>query len=215
MNCWKRRGNPCICYWLIGDQYKTSSMPKSKKVVIKVAEPSDHPLLVSFPLGVPEDASKMKVTVGRKGTEKNMKTMVVAEHNSLTYKGTDFGETSYKKNNFNYAVGVLSADGTLTLHPTNNVFVLRPKVENNQVPEDIAKITATERRDALTNEFGSKKRKRALAAEKSNIILAENISAAEELGNALSSTSNEQRADLIDAAEKIVAVSKRKSRGGK
>ena len=210
----KSKGN---LFLLVGKTLFNSTMSSTNSKVIKVAEPVDYPLLVSFPQGVPESVSEMIVTAGRKGSDKNAKTMLTAEQNGVVFKGTDFGDNSAKKNFYNYAVGVLSPDGKLTLHPCQHAFTLRPKIENIQAPEDIATISATQRRDSLTHEFGSKKRKRALNAEKSNIILAENISAANELGTALSSSNanEEQKAELIEAAEKIISVSKRKSRGGK
>ncbi|RYG97952.1 hypothetical protein EON65_52090 [archaeon] len=75
---------------------------------------------------------------------------------------------------------------TITLYPTDHIYVLRPNLEAlvaaqaaslaaPSLTQRLSTASASERRESLTNEFGSKKKKRALQAMKSNIISSENI----------------------------------------
>ncbi len=184
----------------------------STEATITIVErPIDAPLLVSFPQGVPDTASGIKFSI----LKRKQNVLVKTNHNSIYFKGTNFGEHSSKKNCHQYAVAVFNPKtNELKLHPCNHPFILRPQVETT-VEQAKLSISSATRRETLTNEFGSKKKKRALQAAKSNTISAENISGATELESNLFADVREveAKADLIEAAEKIIQKSKKKSRG--
>lgn len=188
----------------------------STEAVISIADrPVDAPLLVSFPQGVAATSSTMHFTVMK--NNKKQQTVVKANHNSIKYRGTNAGEHSSKKNCHQLAVAVFNPKtNELKLHPCNHAYILRPEPEQASTSSGKPAVTAATRRETLTNEFGSKKKKRALQAAKSNTISAENISGATELEGNLFTTDAaevEAKAELIEAAEKIIQKSKKKSRG--
>lgn len=108
--------------------------------------------------------------------------------------------------------------GVMELLPTDHVYVLRPNIQrlsemgDGKLAARLSTATASERRESLTNEFGSKKKKRALQAMKSNIISAENISAANELGGQFTAKSPEANAEIVEAAKQALANGKKRKR---
>lgn len=146
----------------------------------------DYPLLVSFPQGVPQHHTEMSIVVGRKQSGKTTKTVVKSSFDKVGYKGADYGEYTTKKDSCKYAVGVYDEKTKkLKLIRTDHVFVMKPHVETRTVVPRNSTMDYAQRRQSLTDEFGSKKKKRALAAEKSNTILTENISGAKSMQNML------------------------------
>jgi DNA repair exonuclease SbcCD nuclease subunit len=170
----------------------------------------DAPLLVSFPQGVPDSSSNpMNFQVLKKRQAPTY--IVKANKNSIKYRGTNFGEHASKKNCHQMAVGVFNPKtNELKLHPCNHAYILRPHVEPSVASSSKPAITNATRRETLTNEFGSKKKRRALQAAKSNTISAENISAATELE---SNMFIEEKPELRQDAQKIIERSKKRSRG--
>ena len=176
-------------------------------------EEREFPGLISFPHGLPPNVKRAKITAKRKASEKSSKTIVEAQLESLTYKGYDFGEFSQKKNIWNYAIGVVSAkDNKMKVYPVSQAFIMRPDVvEQKPIPEK-AELDYAERRESLTNEFGSKKKKRMMSAAKSNMISTDNISGASQLQNIFVQDSSEMDSELVKAAEDVVNKIKKKKR---
>jgi hypothetical protein len=157
------------------------------KISVSNLESQDFPLLVSFPQGVPAQHEDMSLVVGRKQSGKSTRTIITSAFNSVTYKASDFGEYTSKKDSCKYAVGVYDErTKKLKLVKTDHVFVMKPFMESKVVVPRKSSMDYDTRRQSLTEEFGSRKKKRALAAEKSNTILTENISAAKSMQNMLS-----------------------------
>lgn len=108
------------------------------------------------------------------------------------------------------------------MHVTDHVYALRSapadETHNNsssgfENSKDSIR-SAPERRKSLIEEFGSKKKKRALRAAASNTISAENISGAVALESSLyTSNMSDINQELVDAAEE--ALSKSASKRGK
>lgn len=72
----------------------------------------------------------------------------------------------------------------------HHIYVMKPVVMNTQNKQDntprnsSALVDANSRRQSLNEEFGSRKKKKALQAIKNNIILSENIVGRESMGKA-------------------------------
>lgn len=191
----------------------------SEAKITIASRPAEAPLLVSFPQGVPVNASEMKFVVGKKEVgNKNKATqhVVQATMPGVKYQGNDVGEHNSKRNCHKLAVAVYNAKtNEVKLYPCNHTYILRPKAQNAAITAPRASLSNAARRETLTQEFGSKKKKRAMQAAKSNTISAENISGATELGNNLFADPSEAEAksELIEAAEAAIARSKKRTRG--
>ena len=160
-------------------------MPEAK-ISLSSLESQDFPLLASFPQGVPAQHDEMALLVGRKQSGKTTRTLISSAFNNVTYKGTDYGEYSAKKDSCKFAVGVYD-DKTkkIKLVKTDHVYVMKPHLQSKTTVPRKSEMDYDQRRQSLTEEFGSRKKKRALAAEKSNTILTENISGAKSMQNIL------------------------------
>jgi len=164
------------------------SNAKEVAVCLAVANLKDddemtYPRLVSFPGGVPANCENMKMLVGQKGTGKKRRRQVICTQNGLAYSGIDHGDTHSHKNNLcKYAVAKLDATtGIMTLYPADHVYAMRPQVAASghaADPDALSSMTADERRKALTEEFGSSKKKRAMKQAASNSIEDSNVSGA-------------------------------------
>mgnify|MGYP005991335383 CR=1 FL=1 len=162
-------------------------MQREAKISVSGLQSQDYPLLVSFPLGVPSHHEDMSLTAGRKQTGKTIRTQVISDFGNVTYKGSDYGEYSTKKDSCKYAVGVYDEKTKkLKLVKTDHVYVMKPHIESRTVVPRMSSMDYDQRRQSLTEEFGSRKKKRALAAQKSNTILTENIAGAQSMQNMLS-----------------------------
>jgi hypothetical protein len=165
------------------------STMQEAKISVSSLESQDFPLLVSFPLGVPAHHEEMSLTVARKQVGKSTRTAISSAFHDVTYKGSDYGEYTAKKDTCKYAVGVYDEKTKkLKLIKTDHVYVMKPHIESKTVVPRVSEMGYDQRRQSLTEEFGSRKKKRALAAEKSNTILTENIAGASSMQNILSPT---------------------------
>ena len=124
---------------------------------------------------------------------RKMKKNIIGSLNGIQYIGMDYGDNNWKRNLNAYALGILDEENhTMTAIPVDHIFVMRPTF-----PDKTVKITKTtsldgnyaERRQSLTDEFGSKKKQRALKAAQSNTILAENISGSDTVQRLVATTS--------------------------
>lgn len=156
------------------------------KIVVSSELAQEYPLLVSFPQGVPQHHADMAIVVGRKQSGKSARTVVTSSYDKVGYKGADYGEYTSKKDSCKYAVGIYDEKTKkMKLVRTDHVFVMKPQIESRTVVPRNSTMDYAQRRQSLTEEFGSRKKKRALAAEKSNTILTENISGAKSMQNIL------------------------------
>ena len=187
-----------------------SSSSSSSSKVSKVCS-VDFPLLVSFPLGVPQDDCVVSAT--KKESSKVCKRIVTTKgtSSSFQYKGSDFGDASTKKNCTGFAVGIRNkTTGKIEVVRADHVFVMRP--EDKTIDIDARKsLTNMERRVSLTEEFGSSKKKRALKAAQGNLISSENIYGATAIEDKLSKKSTKVSNELLESAERALL----KSRGKK
>jgi len=190
---------------------KLSSGAKGVTVSLAVANSKEdeevYPRVISFPGGVPANSENMQMFVGQKGTGKKRRRQVICTLNGLAYSGIDHGDTHSHKNNLcKYAVAKLdSASGTLTLYPTDHVYAMRPQVvasDHAADPATLSTMTSDERRKALTDEFGSSKKKRAMKQAASNSIVDTNVSGASAVELAITDSMLEVEASShVDASE--------------
>ena len=185
--------------------------------LVEKIENSNFPILVSFPQGIPNDCEDLMLTAGIKQTNTSnnnstRKMMIIGEGmNSITYKSEN---SSSIPDVSKYAIGVIDQKtGKMTIIQTDQVFTMRPQFkisESNKRPRN-SSMNNSERRQSLTEEFGSRKKKRALHAAQSNTISIENISGAATIENILTSKSPNLRNDLIVAAEQALKNKSRKA----
>jgi hypothetical protein len=183
-------------------------MQEVKFSVTNSGEAVDFPLLVSFPQGIPQNHEDMALMVGRKQSGKAIKTMITSSFDDVVYKASDYGEYTTKKDSCKFAIGVLDEKTKkLRIIKTDHVFVMKPQIE---APQTTAPRNSTmdyaERRQSLTDEFGSRKKKRALMAEKSNTILTENIAGAKTIQNILAVQSPHPKAGTTPQTDKSKAA---------
>lgn len=172
------------------------------KISVNSQQSQDFPLLVSFPQGIPVHSEEMSLLVGRKHSGKTTKTLITSSFDKVTYKGNDYGEYNAKKDSCRYAVGIYDEKTKkMKLVKTDHIFVMKPHIETREVAPRNSTMNYAERRQSLTDEFGSRKKKRALQAEKSNTILTENISGAKSIQNILSVQSPMPKTDAAPSTD--------------
>ena len=188
-----------------------------KRLTLKVASNDDGsiPLLTAFPQGVPFDADDMQVIFGQKGDGRKRKQVLIGDLNGVKYRGDDFGDNSRKNDNNRFAVGYLpEGSKEMTIFQAEHIFVMKPKFDNVVVPARYTSMTNAERKQSLTEEFGSRKKKRALKAAQSNTISSENIAGATAVEKAMANQMDDTDANSVlvnaaeDALEKIAAGAK-------
>ena len=177
-----------------------------KRLTLKVASNDDGsiPLLTAFPQGVPFDADDMQVIFGQKGDGRKRKQVLIGDLNGVKYRGDDFGDNSRKNDNNRFAVGYLpEGSKEMTIFQAEHIFVMKPKFDNVVVPARYTSMTNAERKQSLTEEFGSRKKKRALKAAQSNTISSENIAGATAVEKAMANQMDDTDANsvLVNAAE--------------
>lgn len=188
----------------------SSKSHTSKRVRLSVVGSTNLPLLVSFPGGVPVNVDDAEVIASRQATGKTSKTKVKVRMDKLTFEGTDYGEQASKKDCYNYAIGVIRSgdDGTLHVYPCGHAYSMRPQpptlAANRSSGNGTQVLTNAERKESLTQEFGSKKKQSQVRAAKSNLISAENIAGAADLETFMAVQSPSVSKVMInDAAENV------------
>eukprot|EP01036_Dinobryon_divergens_P001958 gene1958-2576_t len=98
--------------------------------------------IISFPQGVPDEDLNFAVKLGEKSKEKEehkRKRQVVGDLNGITFRGTDFGENSWRKDSCKYAIGILDEkSGTMRICAVDHAYVMRMTPKDN---ENIAHLT--------------------------------------------------------------------------
>jgi hypothetical protein len=157
-----------------------------EKVTFKVqstdaaADDANIPKLLSFPSGAPHDTSNAELFLWRKKSGSKVKQTLTCEADGIVFRGTDYGVGSgASSDSFNYAIGVYDKSShTMSLVPTHHPFAMSRLPLTDTSSGAVSDMTSWERRSALTEQFGSRKRQRAAKAAESNIISYENISGA-------------------------------------
>ena len=132
--------------------------------------------VLSFPNGVPDHGDDMNI--------KRKRNSIVSNLNNVKYETT--GDNA---NDCNYLIGIMNKKkNELLLMPTDGISIMKPTFVNEDfypVPLVLGTMTNDERRSSLTEEFGSSKKKRAVKASASNVILSENIAGNKVLSNVM------------------------------
>ena len=147
---------------------------------------SDVSALVSFPGGVPQTCltSSMRLHAFGKSSGKKRKIVVDGDAAGIKFRGTcnssnDLGGIS---------LGLLDeVTGILDLQPLDETFIMQQLTSCNDNPPSFAAtcLNTMERRQSVTDTFGSKKKKRAMRSAESNVISAQNIVASDTVSEML------------------------------
>ncbi|CAM9829313.1 unnamed protein product [Scytosiphon promiscuus] len=161
-----------------GEKKRTSS----REVVLRRApEDSVSPIVVSFAnQTVPADMSAVGFRVhegedeGREGQK-----VVMGDGGRMDYWGLNFGPGAESLDLCRYLVGVEDVEtGEMTLHEAGHAYALRQSVGGRQDQVEDHAMESLEwkkRKDALVNQFGSKKKKAAIRARDANVIQAGSV----------------------------------------
>ena len=152
---------------------------KSITLTVTNPEPSNS-FVVAFPQGIPRDLDEVDIRVEQWKDGKRKKRMITGELKGVSYVGSNYEEGSSKKivDVCKYAIGVFDEQtGEIQVTPIDHPYVMRPKIAaHSTAARTTTTMTSYERKSALTDAFGSKKKQRALRAAQSNVISTENIS---------------------------------------
>jgi len=203
---------------------------------------SSPPLLISFPQGVPLLCHDLELLLGERGKGRKRKRVIIGQSEDAIYRGADFTSKEEKRvnsveddgsgfsttslgfngnsNSCHYAIGVVDDESNeLRLMPASHVFVMRPSLRGANAPHAplrLSSMSNVDRRESLTEEFGSKKKKKAVLAKLSNTILSENISGAKSIETVMSSLGGEFSGGgqiagglVIDAAKDALEIQRR------
>jgi hypothetical protein len=141
---------------------------------------------LSFPLGVPGDVDDMELlaqarqTTGKKKRKQQYRVrgILATSGYTLEFAADDFQDGA---DLCRFAVGVVEAGSAeMTVHKADHIFLMRPKLgQFAEAPEATGEMSYADRKKSITEEFGSRKKKRALKAAESNRISTENIAGAD------------------------------------
>lgn len=176
---------------------------------------SNHPLLLSFPQSLSTESADTVVPIRcsalMQSGGKRKKTVVSTDLNGLTVSGRNYDEIGgdiYKNDTCYFAVGSINEKtGEITLRSTDHAYVMKPEIEsNNAISRSFA--SNYERKQVLTEEFGSKKKKRAMQAAQSNYISEENIAGAKAVEQSMIATYESANFDKTNVSAAEVALEK-------
>jgi len=212
----------------------------SIKIVPFSNSSSSPPLLLSFPQGVPLLCHDLELLLGERGKGRKRKRVIIGQSEDAIYRGADFTskeerrinsveETAFSttslgfngnSNSCHYAIGVVDDESNeLRLVPASHAFVMRPSLRGANAPQAplrLSSMSNIDRRESLTEEFGSKKKKKAVLAKLSNTILSENVSGAKSIETVMSSLGGEFSGGgqiagglVVDAAKDALDIQRR------
>ena len=190
-------------------------MSTSIKIEVTSVNAGAFPNILSYPQGLPEGHEDVQIIAGKKVNGRASKISVIADdgNRAIKYKGSDYGDNSTKKDSCKFGIGVWNkSSGTFRIIESEHVFVMKPHVARESNITRNSSLSYQERQQTLTDEFGSRKKKRALSAAQSNIIVAENIIGVNAVEAMLKEGSNEHKKnEVMEAAE--IALLKSRKRG--
>ena len=143
-------------------------------MIFNVTESVTTAALVSFPLGVPWSLDEMRLSIKERPSKKSKrKRMIVGTLNNIEYHGTNYAEGEGLKDDVSrYAIGLLDErTKKIDVLPIDHPYVLRPQLKVASSGRETSIATDYERKQSLTEAFGSKKKIRSQRAAASNIIL--------------------------------------------
>ncbi|CAM9902299.1 unnamed protein product [Ectocarpus sp. 12 AP-2014] len=154
----------------------------SREVVLRrAAEGSAGPILVSFAnQTVPEDMGAVEFRMHEADDEEREgEKIVMGDSGRMDYWGLNFGPGAESNDLCRFVVGVEDeGTGELTLHEAGHAYSLRQSVgDKDDNIEDFAMegLEYKQRKDALVNQFGSKKKKAAIRSRDANVIQAGSV----------------------------------------
>jgi hypothetical protein len=127
-----------------------------------------------------------------------------------TLNGAEFkGDDSHKDQDYcKFALGVVTAGSKeMKIYRADHIFVMEPQLSQyTQAPEANLEMTNMDRKKSLTEEFGSRKKKRALKAAESNRISSANIVGASAVEDTMATEMEDvdPTAVLINAADEAL-----------
>ena len=153
----------------------TMATPTKIKIQAHDSDPSVDPVVVSFPGGVPEE-SMPKFTWKKNPASANKRgRLVVGRDETCVYRGQSDG-MGYDGRRTKLCVGVLNKrTGKLEVYPAaerGTVFTLEQSVPSYRSTLYAAprQLTASQRRKALFEDFGSQKKRRVLKSQEANVV---------------------------------------------
>eukprot|EP00904_Undaria_pinnatifida_P014229 jgi/Undpi1/9937/HiC_scaffold_28.g12391.m1 len=175
-----------------------SSSSSSTEVVLRCASKDDvSPIVISFAnQTVPHDMSALKFAVHSGEDEaRRGQRVVMGEGPRMDYWGLNFGPGSESLDLCRFLVGVEDVEsGEMTLHEAGHAYALRQSVggrQDNVEDHAMDNLEWKQRRDALVNQFGSKKKKAAIRSRDANVIQAEAVVGGSALSRVLGQTLKE------------------------
>jgi hypothetical protein len=140
---------------------------------------SNFPNLVSFPQGIPTITKATTVQISQKNSKgKKIKRKITSEFDDITYSATEFDGDGSKSEYCKYAIGVVDeVSRTCDVYPVNHIYLMRPVYQErvSGALKNTASMSSYERRKSLTEEFGTKVKKKRLHDTESNIITDDTI----------------------------------------
>lgn len=183
------------------DHIQASSSASSRVVLKRAAEDSTSPILVSFAnLTLPPDMKSLKFEVlGGEAEDTKNQRVVMGEGTRMDYWGLNFGPGCESQDLCRFLVGVEDeTTGEVTLHEVGHAYALRQSVAGREdMVEDDASAGQDwkQRRDALVNQFGSKKKKATIRARDANVIKADKVVGGGALSRVLKQALNDEGAE--------------------
>ena len=156
--------------------------------------------LVAFPQGVPWHVEEMTIAIQEKissrksnsssssgGSSSKRKRSVTGSLDNVQYSSGGSSDSA-KNDVYKYALGVIDeTNGTMEVIPVDHPYILRPQLELQATisTRESTMMSSYDRKQSLTEAFGSKKKQRAMRAVASNLIKTENISGVDAVEEAM------------------------------
>eukprot|EP00903_Cladosiphon_okamuranus_P014079 g13086.t1 len=188
--------------------------PSSKGVVLRrAAADSVNPLVVSFAnQTVPLDmgAVEFRVHEGDDEDREGQRVVMGDGGGRMDYWGLNFGPGAESHDLCRFLVGVEDEQtGELTLHEAGHAYALRQSVGGRrETVEDYAMegLEWKQRKDALVNQFGSKKKKAAIRARDANVIQAGSVVGGASMSRVLGQALKEEEGEAGGSASNGTAT---------
>lgn len=173
---------------------------------LSIVHSDDTPRLLSFPQSFCAQSDELSLSILQKGSGKRKKREIIGDLNDVKLIGKDFEDGSSSNDACYYLVGKINEkNNEIECFLANHAFVMKP-VNSNASIASRSFQSNFDRKQSLTEEFGSKKKKRAMHAAQSNIISAENISGAQAVDSALQSTYSSSNIEIKEQSAAQEAI---------
>ena len=176
------------------DGHKPSGTSEDSTVELDLSNNHHHPILCSFPSGVPDhNHSNAQFQLRGEGSTANL----VGKDEACHYKASNNSKTSKRRTKF--VVGVWNANTKkLRLQPTlhdGSVFTMTQSVPNYQSSISSNLNGTAEQYRALFQDFGSAKKQKAIRSQEANRVSVDSVVGGGKLklSNMKMSASNQQR----------------------